>query len=170
MNITNWDNTSLGNLANNYGNSLQGQYLTSNITIPTPEIYREMEKKQIIDNLVNQNNNTIGNPNTSVVNPNNNSILNGWGSDTTLGDVFKMTNTANDALKALNAGWGLFTSISQYGTQKALNKEALANARMKNEALRFDIDTRKAEVARWNQVRSNVNKQMQSASAIKTSY
>ena len=53
---------------------------------------------------------------------------------------------------------------------KALNKEALTNARMKNESLRFEIDNRKQEIARWNQVRSNVNKHFQNTSQIKTSY
>lgn len=87
-----------------------------------------------------------------------------------LGKANAVVGTGLDALKALNGAWGLFSSISQYGNQKALNKEHLANAKMKNEALRFDIDNRKAEVARWNQIRSNVNKQMQNTSAIKTSY
>lgn len=87
-----------------------------------------------------------------------------------LGKANAVVGTGLDALKALNGAWGLFSSISQYGNQKALNKEHLANAKMKNEALRFDIDNRKAEVARWNQIRSNVNKQIQNTSAIKTSY
>ena len=169
MNMTNWNNFNIGSYGNNYANSLQGQHFNMPI-ISDANIAQQIEKQNAIQNVINQNNNTIGNPNTSVINSNNNNILSNWANNFNLTDIAKYTNTANDALKALNAGWGLFTSISQYGTQKALNKEALANARMKNEALRFDIDTRKAEVARWNQVRSNVNKQMQSASAIKTSY
>ena len=60
--------------------------------------------------------------------------------------------------------------MAQWGTQKALNREALANAKMKNESLRFEIDNRKQEIARWNQVRSNVNKHFQNTSQIKTSY
>ena len=35
---------------------------------------------------------------------------------------------------------------------------------------RFEIDNRKQEIARWNQVRSNVNKHFQNTSQIKTSY
>lgn len=130
-------------------------------------------------NLMNQWNLVGNNPTPTDTNNNKeNKILQNletgqsvmWKDMDMLGKANAVVGTGLDAIKALNAGWGLFSSVSQYGHQKAMNKEALSNAKMKNEALRFDIDNRKAEVARWNQIRSNVNKQMQNASAIKTSY
>lgn len=87
-----------------------------------------------------------------------------------LNNIKNISDTAFGALKTAGLGWGIFSSINDYQTQKSLNKKHLENLGLKNEALRFEIDNRRDEVNRLKQIRNNVNRQLINTSAIKTSY
>ncbi|ECZ3447536.1 hypothetical protein F7O00_05175 [Campylobacter coli] len=82
----------------------------------------------------------------------------------------KWAGRGKSALDIVGTGANIFTGIGNYNRQKAYNKKAMANLDLQNEALRFELNNRKQELARLNQIRSNVNKQMTSGSQVKTSY
>ena len=154
-------NTNYNPLAS-YGITNTASPVTANLTTPLTNNYfsSQLQNTQI----------PMQQADTGVLNKFMDWLKGGGNSNTDLGAIGTGINNTFNALQALNAGWGLYSSMAQWGTQKALNREALANAKMKNESLRFEIDNRKQEIARWNQVRSNVHKHLQNTSQIKTSY
>lgn len=76
----------------------------------------------------------------------------------------------NNAGQLATGVGNLIMGFSNFKQQKEYNKQALANAKMQNEAMRFELDNRKSEIARLNRIRTNVNKAVNQGSSIKTSY
>lgn len=76
----------------------------------------------------------------------------------------------NNAGQLATGVGNLIMGFSNFKQQKEYNKQALANAKMQNEAMRFELDNRKSEIARLNRIRTNVNRAVNQGSSIKTSY
>lgn len=135
--------------------SLVTQYLSNNQS----QVQTPLSNQYFASQL--SNSNTSTSPVSTNNNSNTPSLAEGFS------NAMGMLNNAGQ----LATGVGnLIMGFSNFKQQKEYNKQALANAKMQNEAMRFELDNRKSEIARLNRIRTNVNKAVNQGSTIKTSY